>query len=363
MKSYANLYDIFISEDNIRRAIHDSLKGRHNKRAVQRFMAQFESEEQAIAHFQKIGSNYRNAPHTPRYIYDGIDKKKRTIIVPRFWEIVIQHMAIQAMQPILERGMYYHSYAAIPGRGTHKGKRHIEKWIREDARNCKYILKLDIRKFFDSIPHDVLMRELRAHIRDRRFLAILEEIISVTEIGLPLGFYTSQWLSNWYLQGLDHFIKEELHAAHYMRYMDDIVVFGANKRKLHRTLEAIREYLAGIGLEVKGNWQVFRFDYIDRHGARRGRDLDFMGFRFFRDKTTLRKSILRKMKRKARKIGKSKAVSIYEARQMLSYLGWIKATATYKTFRETIKPYVTFRRLRQKVSAYDRKHNKQKEAA
>ena len=43
--------------------------------------------------------------------------------------------------------------------------------------------------------------------------------------GIPLGFYTSQWLSNWYLQGLDHFIKEQLCAVHYMRYMDDMVVF------------------------------------------------------------------------------------------------------------------------------------------
>ena len=75
---------------------------------------------------------------------------------------------------------------------------------------------MDIRHFFDSVPHDILKAKLRKSIHDEKMLDLLFGIIDVTEVGIPLGFYTSQWLSNWYLQGLDHYIKEKLSAAHYM---------------------------------------------------------------------------------------------------------------------------------------------------
>ena len=113
---------------------------------------------------------------------------------------------------------------------------------------------------------------------------------------------------------------------HYMRYMDDMVIFGSNKRVLHRMRQAISDYLGmELGLELKANWQVFRFSY----GNNQGRDLDFMGFRFYRNRTILRKSIMYKATRKARKISKKEKTTILDARQMLSYLGWIDCTDTY----------------------------------
>lgn len=209
-------------------------------------------------------------------------EKKRTIIVPSTIEIVVQHSVVQVLMPIFMKGMYQHSYASIPNRGAHKAKKYIEKWIRKDPRNVKYCLKMDIRHFFESIPHDILKTKLKNIIRDEKMLDILYKIIDTTEQGLPLGFYTSQWLANWYLQELDHYIKEQLHAKYYVRYMDDMVIFGSNKRELHKMLEAIRDYLnEELKLEIKDNWQIFRFDYTDKKGNHRGRDLDFMGFRFF----------------------------------------------------------------------------------
>ena len=210
---------------------------------------------------------------------------------------------------------------------------------------------MDIRHFFDSIPHDRLKAKLKKTVHDEKMLELLFRIIDVTEVGIPLGFYTSQWLSNWYLQGLDHFIKEQLCAVHYMRYMDDMVIFGSNKRVLHRMRQAISDYLEmELGLELKANWQVFRFSY----GNNQGRDLDFMGFRFYRNRTILRKSIMYKATRKARKISKKEKTTILDARQMLSYLGWIDCTDTYLMYRKWIKPCVSFQQLKRKVSRYDK---------
>ena len=117
-------------------------------------------------------------------------------------------------------------------------------------------------------------------------LDLLYKIIDTTETGLPIGFYTSQWFSNFYLMDFDHFVKEKLKARHYIRYMDDIVILSSNKKKLHKMKEEIINYLdQELNLKLKNNYQVFRFDYV-KNKKHYGRDIDFMGFRFFRNKTT-----------------------------------------------------------------------------
>ena len=348
MKSYNHLYEICISETNRR----ESLKlAKHSKRIRQIMQSRHMSDDEVANRSYEWIVNYQNAEHTPVYIYDGISRKERTIIVPTMEELIVQHNVVNALKPLFCKGMYEHSYASLPGRGAHKGKKVIEKWIRTDPRNCKYVLKMDIKHFFDSIPHDILKAKLSKTIHDEKMLDLLFRIIDVTEAGIPLGFYTSQWLSNWYLQGLDHYIKEQLGAAHYIRYMDDMVVFGSNKRVLHQMRQAISNYLGTeLGLTLKENWQVFRFSY----GDNKGRDLDFMGFRFYRNKTILRKTIMYKASRKARKIYKKEKATIYDARQMLSYLGWIDCTDTYQMYWKWIKPYISFRQLRKKISRYDK---------
>lgn len=348
MKSYNHLYEICISEINRR----ESLKlAKHSPRLRNIFKNRHMSDDAIVEKSYNWIVNYENAEHEPVYIYDGITRKERVIIVPTAEELLVQHNVVNALKPMFCKGMYEHSYASLPGRGAHKGKQVIEKWIRTDPKNCKYVLKMDIRHFFDSIPHDILKAKLRKTIHDEKMLDLLFRIIDVTEIGIPLGFYTSQWLSNWYLQGLDHYIKEKLGAVYYMRYMDDMVIFGSNKKVLHRMRQAVADYLESeLGLELKANWQVFRFSY----GNNQGRDLDFMGFRFYRNKTILRKSIMYKATRKARKISKKEKPTILDARQMLSYLGWIDCTDTYRMYKKWIKPYVSFRQMKQKVSQFDR---------
>lgn len=354
MISWNHLYERATAEETRRKAVRDVLRGRKKMRNRDRYAA---NEEGTVKESEAWITNYHNARHRAIQIYDGISRKKRTIIVPTFEELTVQHCIIEAAKPMFFRGMYEHSYASIPGRGAHRGKKAIQKWIARDGKNCKYVLKMDIHHFFQSIPHDRLKARLRASIHDEKMLNLLFTIIDVTDVGLPLGFFTSQWLSNWYLQPLDHFIKEQCGAAHYIRYMDDMVVFGPNKKQLHRIRVRIADYLAGnLGLEMKSNWQVFRFDYV-KNGQHYGRDLDFMGFRFFRDRTVLRRSIWYKCCRKARKIGKKERKSIFEIRQMLSYLGWIKATDVYSAYLRYVKPYVNFQCCKRRLSNYDRRTN------
>lgn len=348
MKSYNHLYEICLSESNRR----ESIKGSKCSKRIRRIIRERHLSDDILLDLSyKRLVQFENIEHTPLEIYDGITHKARTIIVPTIEELIVQHCVVNTLKPMFLKGMYEHSYASLPGRGAHKGKEVVEKWIKHDSKNAKYILKMDIHHFFDSVSHNVLKAKLAKHIHDEKMLDLLFKIIDVTEKGIPLGFYTSQWFSNWFLQGLDHYIKEQLHAVHYIRYMDDMVIFGNNKKGLHQMRKAISDYLKlTLGLELKENWQVFRFSY----GDDKGRDLDFMGFRFYRNRTVLRKTIMLKASRKAKRISLKEKPTIYDARQMLSYLGYIKCTDTYNMYLCWIKPYVDFQKLKRNISKHDK---------
>jgi hypothetical protein len=121
----------------------------------------------------------------------------------------------------------------------------------------------------------------------------------------------------------------------------------------------VERYLNDVlGLEMRDNWQVCLFDFQKRNGKRIGAPLDFMGFKFFRDRVTLRRSIMLRASRKARRIAKKKRRTVYDARQLLSYLGWIDSTDTYDFYRKRIKPFVCIQYLKRQVSRHQRNLNR-----
>lgn len=366
MKSYNNLYTKFLSDENILLAIKNVCKHKTKRR---RFRELKEHPEKYISWIRHEAMHFHNDKHVPMEIYDGITRKKRTIIVPSFREQIIHHMVVNILKPIFEKSFYFHSYGSIPHRGGHLTKKRIESFIKK-GKDIKYCLKMDIRKYFDSVPHATIKAKLSKLIKDRKFLGILYNIVDVTDVGIPLGFYTSQWFANWYLTGLDFFIKQNLQIKAYWRYMDDMVCFDSSKKFLHKVRKAVDNYLHGIGLSLKGNYQVYRFVYKEEiiiddsgkiHKKRYGRDLDFMGFRFFRNRTILRRTIYFKAIQKANRIWKKTLanikVTIFDMRQMLSYLGWFDSTNTYKSYEANIKPVVDFGKYKKKISKYDRRIN------
>ena len=366
MRSYGHLFEQFLSDENYYLAVRNATKRKGGKRRKCRISMRYrENADIYKDRLLRYAENFKGKTHHAIEIYDGIRRKRRSIVVPSMDEQIVHHMLINVMKPTMMHGMYEHSYGSIPERGPHLAKRRIERWIRHGGRSCKYVLKMDIRKFFDSVPHDRMKESLGRVVRDRRLMRVIEEVIdsAPSDRGLPIGFYTSQWFANFYLTGLDHFIKESLGAKYYVRYMDDMVIFGPNKRRLHAVRREVGLYLNEVlGLEMKHDWQVFLFDY-PTDGGRKGRSLDFMGFRFWRDHVTLRRSLMLRMTRKAKRLAKKVRdggrKTVHDARQMLSYLGWIDATDTYEMFRRRVKPYANFRCMRRQVGRYQRRLNLQ----
>lgn len=265
--------------------------------------------------------------------------------------------------------MYRHSYGSIPGRGIHSGKQYIEKYIkhcrRYDKSAIKYAAKLDIRKCYQSIPHKHLKSALRKKFRGKLFLwlafAIIDsykdDIVDGEPVGLPIGYSTSHWFCNFLLTPLDYFIKQDLEIEHYVRYMDDMVFFGKNKRKMHKAVMEIIKYTRFIGLKIKHNWQVFRFDYIDRYGKRRGRDIDFLGYRFFRDKVILRKRNALILRRQVMRVSKMEKVTAHAAQSLMSRLGWLRHCNSFNFWHKYVKPYINIKKIKEVIRNESRKHN------
>ncbi len=369
MKRAKNLFEKLITDYNIDYAITRSAKSKRKREDVQKVL------DNRVKYIRKVKeaickNDFTKALHKGIKIYDGSSKKERIIIVPQYiYEQIIHHAVIQVLQPLLLRGMYVFSCGSVPDRGIHYGKRYLEKYIYEhkDKTDIKYCLKFDIRHFYQSVDTDLLMKKFERIIKDKKMLAVIDTILKaniaeydgeIINMGLPIGYYTSQWFANFFLQDFDHFVKEKLHVKCYVRYVDDIVIFGSNKKELHNIFYAIREFLKAEHLEIKDNWQIFKFHYINKKGQEIGRFLDFMGFRFYRNKTAIRKSIMMKATRKARKIAKKQKATWYDAAQLISYLGWFSHSDCHGVYQKHIRAFVNVKTCKKIISANSKKRSK-----
>lgn len=356
MKRVGYIYEKVCDLGNIKQAIVNSSRGKRNQKRVKAVITNSDKHARRIQELLQ-NKTYKPAPYITKTILDGTSKKTREICKPRYYPDQVVHWALmQQIQPIIMRGMYRYNCGSVPGRGTSLGQKMLRHWLDTDYKNTKYCLKMDISKFYPSVNNEILKAMFWKIIKDNDCLWLIDTIIDSHQ-GLPIGNYTSQWFANFFLQGLDHFIKEQLGIKHYIRYVDDLVLLGPNKKKLHKARVAIEEYLNSIDLQLKKDWQVFRVDYFDRQGKRRGRDIDFLGLRFFRDKTILRKRTALRIMRRMRKIQKKGYLNYKDACAVISYWGWIKRSNSYYFYRKYVKPIVSVGYAKKVVSMHDKAYN------
>ena len=361
MKSYKHLFEELLDETNIKLAMLNASKGKRDRKDVQEILNNYEEHVKIIKQML-IEGTFKPKYHKPLLIKDKGSKKVRKIICPDFaYEQIIHHLIILVLEPKFRERFYKFSCSSIFRRGGRYGKKYLEKFIYKNRNNKLYVLKFDICKFFDSISRPVLYEKLKKYIKDEKFLSLLHKIIfyDLSLTGIPLGYFTSQWLSNFYLTEMDFYIKHTLKIKGYFRYADDCVLVDTNKNKLHRALTKLRKYLKTQKLRIKDDWQIFRFSYVASDGVERGRFIDFMGFKFYHNRTTIRKRILYNIRKRCNKLYKKwkykKYINWFNSCQIISQLGWFKDTDSYTYFLNYIKPKVKFNKCKRLI----RKHYKE----
>lgn len=295
-------------------AAHEASKGKRQRQSVQKY--------QNSDRLQKLVNEIREGAYQPlpviRYTcWDKSARKYREISCPAFRDQVVHWMLVLSMQPRFDQIFIQHAVANVPGKGVEYGRKLLKHWAR-DKRGAKYVLQLDIKKYYPSIPIPRLLEKFAHYIRDQRVLSLIEAVFRVQEsdTGLTLGSYFNQWAAIFYLAELDHKIKEELRCKYYLRYVDDMLLLFPSRRKAERSLEWIRNELAELGLEIKERGRGRAKIFLWSKGF-----IDMLGYKTYRNgKQTLRRKNFLSIRRTCNRIERNGA-SKRQARSLLAKRG------------------------------------------
>lgn len=183
------------------------------------------------------------------------DPKPRNIHKAQVRDRLLHHALYNILQPFFDRTFISDSYSCRIGKGTHRAinrfKYFANKVSRNSTRTC-WVLKCDIRKFFASIDHEIMIGILKTYIPDEKIINVLKIIIDSFQTspkwdirgrGLPLGNLTSQLLVNIFMNEFDQYVKHKLKVKYYMRYADDFVFLSEDKNYLENILSKVSEFL------------------------------------------------------------------------------------------------------------------------
>ncbi|MEE4357642.1 MAG: reverse transcriptase/maturase family protein [Desulfococcaceae bacterium] len=268
MRRIGNLYYQIPMYGNLCLAFWKAARGKQTRREVIEFRNHFQTnisdlQKQLLHHKPDIG-HYR--------FFQVYDPKHRSICAALFPERVLHHAIMNICEPVLESYAIHDSYACRKEKGNRKAILRSQQF----ARKNKWYLKLDIRKYFDSIDHKIMIQQLSRRFKDHDLLYLFQQILETYHTnpgkGMPIGNLISQHLANFYLASFDHRIKDELGIKAYLRYMDDFILFSNDREYLKIRLEEIREFLLQeLALELKDNIQLNRCT----------KGFPFLGYRIF----------------------------------------------------------------------------------
>jgi len=271
VKRFGSLWSNIVSFENLRYAALEASKTKRQSTPVQNFLFNLEPK------IFKLQDGLATGEYQPgAYSYFTIhEPKERKICAAPFIDRVVHHAVCRVLNPLLERIYVPQSYACRIGKGMHKAVNKAQKYLQLS----RYFLKCDIKKFFDSVDHEILKHQLARKFKDKQLLALLHKIIdhpvpgNPPGLGLPIGNLTSQHFANFILTGMDIHIMEGLQPTGYIRYMDDFVLFADDKPSLHRAKQSITNYLNDtLKLKLKSKGCFVAPNY---HG------LPFLGFQLF----------------------------------------------------------------------------------
>lgn len=285
--------------ENLLWAFKKARKGKAKKSYVKRF------EVNLRKNLLKLKEELDNKTYRPKPLKIFIlrDPKTRKISKSSFRDRVVHHALINIVGTIFEKSFIYDSHANQIGKGTLKAIGRFDEFKRKVSKNNSkkcYVLKADIKHYFEEINHDILLEILSRKIKDNATLNLIRIILTNQTIGgikikgMPLGNLTSQFFANVYLNELDQFVKHKLRAKYYIRYVDDFVILHNSKDKLKEFKKRINNFLnEKLGLELHpSKSKILKLE----------KGIKFLGFRIFYYHKLLRKSNMNHFERRLSQI-------------------------------------------------------------
>ncbi|MFH1668279.1 MAG: reverse transcriptase domain-containing protein [Candidatus Komeilibacteria bacterium] len=290
-------FDDIISLENLFSSWNEFKRGKEKRIDVQEFTLNL--EDNIFDLNKKLSSGkYQHSNYISFYI---CDPKLRHINKATISDRVVHHALMRIIEPVFERIFIFDSYSSRKSKGTHRAISRFKKFAWKLSHNntkAVWVLKCDVRKFFNSVNHDILCRLIRDKVDDKKTIILIENIICSFQnekcCGIPLGNVTSQLFSNIYLNELDQFIKHVLKVKYYIRYVDDFVILSRDEKYLYDALSKIDKFLHA----------KLRLFLHDRKVSIRQwhKGVDFLGYIIFPHHTVIRtrtkKRILKRIREK-----------------------------------------------------------------
>ncbi len=333
MKRFGYLYEKIYDWDNLLLAYKKAKKGKRGA-SVEGYIYDWESMLLETQEALK-DETYEFGPYNKFMIYEP---KERQIMAAPFGDRVVHHAIYNVLGPILDKPLIWDSYACRKGKGLHRAVRKAHAMYKHSS----YHYRLDISKFYYTIDHEILIGLIRRKVKDRKLVDLLQRLLntytSETEYyfpfvhddvfdmirnrGLPIGNLTSQLFANYYLSSVDHFIREKLGFSKYIRYMDDMIVFGDSKQDLSQARQSIINKLAELRLRINNKKDIITSN---------SQGVDFLGFRLLGNSIRVRNQNLCRFKRKLRRISKQGDTDLSELLQSFNgHLGYLLSGNTKK---------------------------------
>ncbi len=248
MRRAGNLIEQIADADNIRLAFWKAARGKQTKASVIRFRENLDDEVCRLRDQLLDG----RVPWGPYNRFTIRDPKERVICEPPIRDQVAHHALLNVTEPGFEAYQVYDSYACRKSKGQDGALKRALAF----AHRGGWFLKMDVRKYFDSIHHDALKAQLRRRFKDRVVLSLFDGVIDSYQVtpgcGLPIGNLTSQFFANHYLAVLDHHIQQTSHCRGAVRYMDDIVIWDGDKQRLRQVHQDVEQFVReNLHLELK----------------------------------------------------------------------------------------------------------------
>ncbi len=331
MKRIGNIFEELTTFDNLLLASKKAMRRKRNKKPISEFYFNLENEIFEIQN-ELIQKTYRPGPYIQ---FEIREHKRRLICSSNFRDRVVHHSICNYCDPVFEKRFIFDSYACRPGKGAHSAVRRCQKF----SRKFRYFLKCDIKKFFHSINHDILKELLRKNFKDEDFLNLLDLIIdnkvpgNLDRMGLPIGILTSQNFANFYLDYLDHFVKEHIRIPSYLRYMDDFISFSNDKYELNKYHQKIEGFLAEtLNLSLKE--RVTKLAPVSE-------GIPFLGFNIYPSIVRIKRENLVRMRNKIRRKEEEYIKGIISERSLVQSVNSVIGHVAHVNSKEVRKDIFT----------------------
>ena len=289
MKRHGHLFERITAFDNLLAAAKRAGRGKRHKQRVAHFFFHLEKELLRLQE-ELLAGAYLPEPY---HSFEIKDPKPRLISAADFRDRVLHHAICAVIEPLLDRRMIFDSWACRRNKGSHRAVKRAQSF----SRNHGWFFKCDVQKFFASVDHAILKQLLARVFKDQQLLDLLALIIDTggeQGRGLPIGNLTSQHFANLYLGELDHFLKDYLGCKGYLRYMDDMLLFGANRQELLTVFAQIESFLQErLYLELKPAATVLAPVFAG---------IPYLGFRIFPGIVRLDRRTLKRFRRRVRRL-------------------------------------------------------------